>query len=148
MTPFFICKILKPLHFSNAKELVDEYWRKFNLAKKAGRKSTDKKTLEKGRTSMTIDDGPDVTEVRPKKRGRKPLADTKSDSEMEVDQPQPQAKKPRKSQTKKSQTDTPETNTVGKMTQYMQLDDWEGLVASVDTVERESDNSLTVYFTL
>jgi hypothetical protein len=98
---------------------------------------------------MTKDDNSDLAEVRPKKRGRKPLVDmTKSDSEMEVDQPQPQAKKPRRSQAKNSQTETPEANIVGNMSTYMQLDDWEGLVSSVDTVERESDNSLTVYFTL
>ena len=98
---------------------------------------------------MAADDSSDVAEVRPKKRGRKPLADTtKSDSEMEVDQPQPQAKKPRRSQTKKSQIEMPEANTVKNMNDYMHLDDWEGLVSSVDTVERESDDTLTVYFTL
>jgi chromobox protein 5 len=96
---------------------------------------------------MTVDNGPD--EIRPKKRGRKPLVDTsKSDSEMEVDQPQPQAKKPRRSQTKKSQTEISEEHIVGSMATFMHLDDWEGLVSSVDTVERESDNSLSVYFTL
>jgi len=67
---------------------------------------------------------------------------------MEVDQPQPQAKKPRRSQTKKSQTEISEEHIVGSMATFMHLDDWEGLVSSVDTVERESDNSLSVYFTL
>jgi len=97
---------------------------------------------------MTKDITPEITEIKPRKRGRKSQADAaKSDSEMEVDQPQPQAKKPRKSQAKKSQTETPEA-IVGKMTNFMHLDDWEALVSSVDTVERDSNNSLTVYFTL
>jgi len=134
------------LCFSNAQELVDAYWKKAN-AKKA-RKSTDRKSLDKGRKSMTRDGSPEITEIKHKKRGRKSQADaTKSDSEMEVDQPQPQAKKPRRSQAKKSQTETPEA-IVGKMTNFMHMEDWEALVSSVDTVERDSDNSLTVYFTL
>jgi len=126
----------------NATELVDEYWRKANQAKKA------RKSLDKARKSLTVDNGPE--ESRPKKRGRKPLVDTsKSDSEMEVDPPQPQAKKPRKSQTKKSsQTEIAEEPILASMATYMHLDDWEALVSSVDTVERESDNSLSVYFTL
>jgi chromobox protein 5 len=130
------------MSFSNAKELVDEYWRK----NKAGRKSTDKKPVDKGRKSVAAGDTSDVAEVRPKKRGRKSQVQlARSDSEMDVDQPQRQPKKPRKSQ---PQTETPEEVIVGNMSPFTHLDDWEPLIASVDTVERESDNSLMVYFTL
>jgi len=42
----------------NASELVDEYWRKANLAKKA------RKSLDKGRKSMTVDNGPTKSDLR------------------------------------------------------------------------------------
>lgn len=97
---------------------------------------------------MATDDA-DVAEVRPKKRGRKSIAQTtKSDSDMEVDAPQPQPKKPRKSQAKKPQEEGPPEQILGDMSSFMHLASWEGLIETVDTVERESDNSLTVYFTL
>jgi len=71
---------------------------------------------------------------------------------MEVDH-EPRAKKPRKNQpTKPSGTETPEEvqKVVGNMSRFMHLADWEGLVSSVDTVERGPgpDDFLNVYFTL
>lgn len=41
-----------------------------------------------------------------------------------------------------------EPEEVGNMQEYMNVASWEELVATVDTVEREPDKSLTVYFTL
>lgn len=69
---------------------------------------------------------------------------------MEVDH-EPRAKKAKKNYaTKPSGTETPEEvqKIVGNMSRFMHLTDWEGLVSSVDTVERGQDDFLNVYFTL
>lgn len=133
------------LLFSNATDLVLEYWRKANLVKKS-RKSLDKKTTEKGRKSTAAGDSSEVAEVRPKKRSRKP-ASHESDSGIQVDQPQP-AKKQRKNQSSKKSKKKVSDDPVGNMSKFMHMDDWEGLVSSVDTVERQPDETLWVFFTL
>jgi len=42
----------------------------------------------------------------------------------------------------------PEEKTIGTMESYMNMTRWDGLVKSIDTVEREADGGLIVYFTL
>jgi len=114
------------------------------------RKSLDKRSPDKGRKSTTAEQGEDG-EHKPKKRGRKSAGQIVPDDEMEGDHEPRAAKKAKKNQiTKPSRTETPEEvqKVVGDMSRFMHLLDWEGLVSSVDTVERGSDDFLNVYFTL
>lgn len=71
---------------------------------------------------------------------------------MDVDEPR--AKKAKKGSTTavKKRTETPdeaedEERTVGNMDAYRHMSSWEGLIKSIDTVERKGDE-LVVYFTL
>lgn len=145
------------MNSSNAKDVVEEFWKKNPQKKRAvDRKSLDKKMLEKGRKSIVADDSSDAVEVKPKKRGRKSaVRKSSSNEDMDVDQPVPRvAKKARKDQNiTATQSETPdaldeEEKTIGNMKNYMHLTNWEGVVSSVDTVERSEDDVLTVYFTL
>lgn len=146
--------------YRNAIDLVNEYWR-LNPGKKKGavpRKSVEKKSSpKKARKSAAPDDTSDAETVSTKKRGRKSAAAKKADSdeEMEVDEvAETRApKKARKVQASKpkprEKTPEEEGKIIGNMQDYMHMKSWEGLVKSVDTVERESeDGQLVVYFTL
>ncbi|KJA25706.1 hypothetical protein HYPSUDRAFT_37143 [Hypholoma sublateritium FD-334 SS-4] len=148
------------LDAGNAIDLVNEYWR-LNPGKRKGaapRKSVEKKSSpKKARKSAAPDDTSDAETVSTKKRGRKSAAAKKldSDEEMEVDEvAETRApKKARKSQASKpkprEKTPEEEGKIIGNMHDYMHMKIWEGLVKSVDTVERESeDGQLVVYFTL
>jgi hypothetical protein len=146
-------------HFSsNADGLIKEYWKSHPNKKKAPRKSTDAKTPRKPRTS-TVDETSDAGSptAAPKKRGRKSQVKADSDLEngrdMDVDETRA-PKKPRKSAAPKAKAqevaqrlidDEPQ---IGDMSQHMKIASWEDIVSTVDTIEREADGSLTVYFTL
>jgi chromobox protein 5 len=78
-----------------------------------------------------------------------------SDDEMDVDGDARAPKKQRKASTqiskatkRKTATPEPEEKTIGTMESYMHMTGWDGLVKSVDTVERGEDDVLAVYFTL
>ncbi len=138
---------------SNAKDVVEEFWKKNPHKKRSvDRKSLDKKSPDKGRKSIVANDSSDAMEVKPKKRGRKSAAHkTNSDDEMSVDQPEPRAtKKAKKKATQSETSEAPEKEEkiIGDMKNYMHLTSWEGVVSSVDTVERSDEDNLTVYFTL
>ncbi|PPQ71896.1 hypothetical protein CVT24_006870 [Panaeolus cyanescens] len=134
----------------NAKDLVDEYWRKNPHKAKAQRDKRDKKSPKRSRKSVQ-DDASDAGETAQKKRGRKSAsAKAPSDDEMDVDEPR--AKKAKKGSSTKKREITPdepeeEERTAGNMDAYRHLPTWEGLVKTVDTVERK-DEDLMVYFTL
>ncbi|KAJ3511240.1 hypothetical protein NLJ89_g4219 [Agrocybe chaxingu] len=141
----------------------DNSWVDENDAvKNAFRKSVDKKEKEKTaspkkpRKSVPADDSSDAGVVTTaKKRGRKPISQkVDSEDEMDVDQPETRApKKARKnanaaaSKASKKRSKSPEERALVSMEQYMHLEDWEGLVKSVDTVETLS-GTLVAYFTL
>ncbi|KAF8235640.1 hypothetical protein L208DRAFT_1256403 [Tricholoma matsutake] len=117
----------------NAHALIAEYWKSNPNKKKAPRKSTEAKTPRRPRTS-TVDETSDAgSTAAPKKRGRKSQAKADSDLEnskgMDVDE----------------NRDEPQ---IGDMSQHMKMASWEDIVSTVDTIERETDGSLTVYFTL
>lgn len=144
----------------NAIDLVNEYWKQ-NPGKKKGavpRKSTEKRSSpKKSRKSAAPEDTSDAETVSTKKRGRKSAAAKKVDSDVEMDVDEVvetrAPKKARKSQASKpkpiEKTPEEEGKIIGNMHDYMHMKNWEGLVRSVDTVERESeDGQLVVYFTL
>ncbi|RDB15795.1 Chromatin-associated protein swi6 [Hypsizygus marmoreus] len=131
----------------NADALIEEYWRK---NPKKARKSLDAKTPKRPRKSVAAED---VTESAAKKRGRKSQVAAESAVEDDADATSNRAaKKARKSAAPKQQPEevtnvVDEDITFGDMSQYMNVADWEGLVKSVDTIERGADD-LLVYFTL
>ncbi|PPQ94456.1 hypothetical protein CVT25_002547 [Psilocybe cyanescens] len=140
----------------NAKDLVEQYWRKHPNKQK---KLLDKKSPKKSRKSVTSDQVSDVEEVTSsRKRGRKSASQKlELADDMDVDEIEKPPKKartsaqPPKSKVKKIRSSSPESEeqVIGTMKQYMNLKNWEGLVKTVDTVERqESSNKLVVYFTL
>ncbi|KAF8903518.1 hypothetical protein CPB84DRAFT_1902908 [Gymnopilus junonius] len=145
----------------NAQELVNEFWKKNPQKKKAitaARKSVDKKSPKKPRKSTVADDTSEAGEASTKKRGRKSLSHkVESDDEMDVDEEEKPAKKakkestqPSKTNARKLKTDSPEEEEVhlGTMKRYMNLPSWEGLVKTIDTVERADDDALKIFFTL
>jgi len=144
----------------NAHALITEYWKSHPNKKKAPRKSTDTKSPRRPRTS-TVDETSDAgsTAAVPKKRGRK--SQVKADSDLEngkdMDISETRApKKPRKSAGSKAQAqevvkrslDEEEEPQIGDMNRHMKMRSWEDIVSTVDTIERQSDGSLMVYFTL
>jgi len=137
----------------NAGDLIAEYWKK-NSKDKKGRKSIDKP--KGGRKSVARDASAEVSTSAAKKRGRK-KGDT--DGEGESEEGEPKVKRAKKSTgetkaAKKSSAttsmDVDEINVdeIGTMEKYMELESWEKLIKTVDTVEKGDDNQLYVYFTL
>ncbi|PPQ69488.1 hypothetical protein CVT26_002834 [Gymnopilus dilepis] len=147
----------------NAQDLVNEFWRKNPQKKKAtstaGRKSVDKKSPKKPRKSAATDDTSDAGESATKKRGRKSSTHkVESEDEMDVDEDEKPPKKAKKdpalaskANSKKANTTTPEEPEirVGNMKKYMGMPSWEGLVKTIDTVERDEETGeLRIFFTL
>jgi chromobox protein 5 len=143
----------------NAHALITEYWKSHPNKKKAPRKSTDAKSPRRPRKS-TADETSDTGSpaAAPKKRGRKSQVKAESDLEngkdMDVDEIRA-PKKPRKSAATKAQskegpqrTFVGEEPPIGDMSQHMKMKNWEDLVSTVDTIEREAEGSLMVYFTM
>lgn len=154
----------------NAGDLVKEFWQKRERVKVA-RKATDGKSPKRSRKSVAADDLSDAaaTTTAPKKRGRKPANKEDSDEDMEKDKPESASaratKKARKNTTEKSPDkpkrkaqSTASTRTASpipverdevamNMAKYMNQDNWEDLIATVDTVERVG-KELFIYFSL
>jgi hypothetical protein len=142
----------------NADALIAEYW-KSQPNKKKARKSTDAKAPRKPRKS-TVDETSDTGSpaAAQKKRGRKSQVKAESDLEngkdMDVDETRP-SKKSRKGIAQKAlsrevppRTFIGEDPPIGDMSHHMKMKSWEDLVSTVDTIEREADGSLMVYFTM
>ncbi|KAF9460554.1 hypothetical protein BDZ94DRAFT_1169461 [Collybia nuda] len=132
----------------NADDLIAQYWKTHSKTKKAPRKSVDAKTPKSGRKSTVPEDGSDRETSLPKKRGRKSHVKADSDAENGNDVEETRATKKSRKNTKESETPATEVSDIGDMKQYMSVTSWEKLIASVDTIEREEDGSLTVYFAL
>jgi len=132
------------LDAENAKDLVDEFWRKNPHKKRQGRKSLDKRPKK----LQEYDSDGDSSTAK-KKRGRKTSTKAESDDEMDVDQPVRKKKATRLSKTREpSQDDNDSEVVLQTMETYMAVKNWEHLVKAVDTVERESNGELYIYFTL
>jgi hypothetical protein len=128
----------------NAADLITEYWRKHSK----NRKSLDNKPKSR-RKSTAREASP---EAAPKKRARtKPKEEVVSDSEEA-----PANKKPKKSNgtTKASpKADVADENEdrevdIGGMDKYRTVPSWDHLISAIDTVERNEQGDLYVYFTL
>lgn len=147
---------LPNLTISNAGDLVEDYWTKNPKKKAAARKSLDKKSPKKPRKSVAADDSSDAGHTSTKKRGRKSSTKALESDEMDVDEvaetraPKKAKKTNQTSKTTKMKTATPEPEEkmIGTMDSYLHMTEWDGLIKSVDTVEREGDHNLMVYFTL
>lgn len=94
-------------------------------------------------------------ETHVKKRGRPRKEELPSDKQelRDDDEDEHRAKKkPRKSngvarQDNKRDSDE-DDEIIGNMKKHMKVSSWEDLIESIDTVEREGDNELYVFFTL
>jgi chromobox protein 1 len=120
---------------------VAEFWRK--NPKKKPRKSVEPKASKRGRKSLGAEDESDVGSAA-KKRGRKPMADVESEEEDELI---PRNKRTRKGEKAGKQRKTDDDVVLGDMSKYMDKDNWEDIVDTVDTVEK-GDDGLQVFFTL
>lgn len=137
----------------NAHDLIAEYWRlnKKKPQPKPGRKSV---------ASVTAETSPEASVSVAKKRGRsKAKKETSGDEGVSEGERLSAAKKSRKSNgTSKSakrsistaamDVDEEPDSDIGNMSKYKHLESWEGLIKSVDTVERNDNGELLVYFTL
>ena len=131
---WFVCYLL--ILIRNAQELIDEYWNKKASKKENG------SVARKGRKSAALE-SPEPS-ISTKKRGRKPLsADEK-----------PSAAKRQKNTSDQEDVDMddePSKIVDAKfMHKYNNLESWEDIVQSIDTVERSplDGSDLTVYIRL
>lgn len=142
----------------NALELIQDFWARRRRNKPGPRKSEPIKSKPRNvaakpsRKSLVQDSSPEA-EAASKKRGRPKKAEPESEPEVIADDEEPRAKKKaRKSEgTSRKAAEKPESveeEPIGNMKKHMQVSSWEHLVESVDTVERNSDGDLFVYFTL
>ncbi|KIK97343.1 hypothetical protein PAXRUDRAFT_825023 [Paxillus rubicundulus Ve08.2h10] len=144
----------------NAQDLIDAFWAIRKKSKPAPRKSEPIRTKPKAvaekpsRKSLANMSSPDA-EVPAKKRGRPRKDERESDAVdvLEGDEEEQRAKKkPRRSngagrQSKKHESDD-EVDDLGNMRGHMKVTSWENLVHTIDTVERQKDGELYVFFTL
>ncbi|KAG6328040.1 hypothetical protein ID866_11049 [Astraeus odoratus] len=139
-------------------ELIDEFWAQRRKNKMAPRKSEPVRSKPKSisakpsRKSLAQESSPEA-EAPTKKRARAKNAEAESEPEVvDVDSEEPRAKKkPRKSNganRKVEKADSEDEVEIGDMKKYMTTPTWEHVVESVDTVERDADGELIVYFTL
>lgn len=114
-------------------------------------KSAQKDVPDKSaRKSLVNEPSPEIVEAPTKKRGRPRKSGADSDVEV-VDAGEEERrakKKSRKSEGRKAERATSPEEPVGNMKGYLQIASWEHLVDTVDTVERDIDGELIVYFTL
>ena len=125
---------------SNAKELVDEYWRKNAKNKPQPRKSTEPKAPTKRARKSAAAEEESETDSMTKKRGRKSMVRGDSDDDGAV-----KNKKGKKASARGKLQAEPQR--LRDMAKYMDIDDWEDLVDTIDTVER-AEEGLIIYFTL
>jgi len=141
----------------NASDLIDAYWRKHKKDKKTPRKSTEpkQKGSEKARRKSSVREDSAETGSASKKRARSQKSQ-KEASDDEEEETTRAVKKPRKSNgtTKKAKKEAApgedaDEMILGNMGKYMQVQSWENLIETVDTIERdEESDELYVYFTL
>lgn len=86
-----------------------------------------------------------------KKRGRPKKDEVPSEVRDEEEDEHRIKKKPRRSNglaRKDSIQESDDEEIIGNMKKHMKVPSWEDLIQSIDTVERESDGELYVFFTL
>lgn len=139
MKPSFIL-----LTTRNAIDLIDEFWRK---NPKKGRKSDVKAGPNKARRMSK-----GAAETQTKKRGRKSQV---PDSEVgdSGDAGEPRTTKKQRKTTAPTHESSPVPPSEGEIVfedleKYKDVEDWDPLVSVVDTIERQEDGSLIVYFSM
>ncbi|KAL1684200.1 hypothetical protein EV122DRAFT_272770 [Schizophyllum commune] len=137
---------------ANAKDLITEYWDREKEKKAAKSGSASTASIKRGRKSE-----PRTASEVSKKRARSTKA--VSAEPIEVDEEPPAQKKKRQSKGAKMEVDGTEDDEEGDADlpvvaamdkKYRDLDSWEDLIASIETVEQHPDNpdGLMVYVTL
>ncbi|KAG7093530.1 hypothetical protein E1B28_007202 [Marasmius oreades] len=127
----------------NAKELIEEYWRKY----KSGRKSTENGSVSRKGRKSTAAESPAISTTRKRSRNAEDSSDEKELA----------AKRHKETRAGTSSVEPDENESTGTkivdgeyMKKYTSLSSWEQLVAEIDTVERDAKDSskLSVYFRL
>ncbi|KAG5643804.1 hypothetical protein DXG03_009627 [Asterophora parasitica] len=131
----------------NADALIKEYWKQT----KARQAKTPAKAPAKPRKSAASASA-SVAEPSTKKRGRKslpaPASSASARDETDVTEVRA-AKKAKKNGTAKAKSDGEEEEAhFTNMAAYMAIPSWEHLVSNVDTIERNIDGTLSIYFKL
>ncbi|KAF8552863.1 hypothetical protein OG21DRAFT_1498097 [Imleria badia] len=142
----------------NAKELIDLFWAEKKKSKVGPRKSepvnSKPKLVEKpSRKSLADVELSAEPELHAKKRGRPMKEELPSDKQEPRDEDEDEhraKKKPRKSNGVARQDNKRESDdeAVGNMKRHTKAPSWEELIETIDTVEREEDGELYVFFTL
>ncbi|GLB43387.1 putative chromo shadow domain containing protein [Lyophyllum shimeji] len=132
----------------NATALIEEYWRTHG---KKPKKPADAKTPKRPRKSSAAAE--EVSDTSTKKRARKSqtaVASVEDDEEVKGIRVAKKAKKNGAVKEKSEEFPTPDTDEVvlTDMSKYMGVSSWEHLVKTIDTIEKENDGSLAVYFSL
>ncbi|EIN09440.1 hypothetical protein PUNSTDRAFT_51712 [Punctularia strigosozonata HHB-11173 SS5] len=134
---------------AGAQELIDAYWAEYNAKKNNLSSSTSKAARRASTVKKTPDRGEPASTGT--KRGRKPrTSKATEDVDMDADADDRVPAKKRKSAGKPEVLDDgdAENTEVHDMAEYAGQRSWEGLVHTIDTVERDDDENLTVYFRL
>lgn len=142
--------------FRNAQELIDRFWAEKKKSKAGPRKSEPVKLKPKlvekpSRKSLADVDSSVEPDTGIKKRGRPRKDELPSEARDEEEDEQRAKKRPRKSNGVSRKDNKPESEdeeTVGNMKKHMKVPSWEELIETIDTVEREDDGELYVFFTL
>jgi len=143
----------------NAKELIERFWGEKKKNKPGPRKSepikSNPKPIEKPSRKSLADvvDSSIEPEGHAKKRGRPKRDELLLDdvgTQDEDEDEQRAKKKPRKSNGVSRQDAKRESDDeiIGNMKKHMKVPSWEELIGTIDTVEREDDGELYVFFTL
>jgi len=121
----------------NADSLVQDYWAK----QKKNKKAEVSPQQSKSRKSNAAE-----TSISTKKRGRKSTTAASSDADVEMEELR-SIKKSKKSAAKARDTATPfdVDEGFGDMSKYRDIPNWDDLITSIDTIEREEDSTLYVY---
>lgn len=132
-----------------AKELISEFWHK----QKAKEQSKSKGSSAKPRKSATRDTesaAPSAVKKRKKAKDESDDDDGAGLSKASKKRGSASAKRPSSASAPAMDVDMDEDSMegVGMMEKYMDLENWEKLIDTVDTVERGADGELYVYFTL
>lgn len=124
------------LSLRGARDLINEFWAKEK------EKNKSKGTTVKPRKSGARDTSEAVSASKKRKKAKEDLDDEDGAGVSKA------SKKRSNTSARRASTAAEDEDSFGMMEKYMNQENWEKLVDTVDTVERGTDGELYVYFTL
>lgn len=126
--------------------MIDEYWKSHPRPSKTPRKSAEPKSAKRSRKSIAREDLDENTTAE-KKRARK--SQGRDQEHMTEENGTRAIKKLKKNRSPNHRAVVSADDiSIGTMSEYTGVADWDNIIKTVDTVERDSDGSLIIYFTL